>query len=94
MTAPRITLLCYPRIFGYVFNPLTVYFCRDGEALRAILYEVHNTFGEKRTYVIRVAEGANAIEQTCAGLQRDGSPTAYLFCCRHCRALAVYMDSA
>ena len=47
-------LLCYPRILGYVFNPLTVYFCRDGDVLKAILYEVHNTFGERHTYVIPV----------------------------------------
>ena len=65
LAAPRITLLCYPRIFGYVFNPLTVWFCRDGDELRAILYEVHNTFHERRTYVIRVAPGPNAIEQSC-----------------------------
>jgi DUF1365 family protein len=49
----RIELLCYPRMFGFVFNPLTVWFCRDraGE-LRAILYEVHNTHRERHTYVL------------------------------------------
>lgn len=49
----RIEMLCYPRILGYVFNPLTVYFChnRDG-ALSGILYEVHNTHGEAHTYVL------------------------------------------
>lgn len=62
---PRIQLLCYPRILGYVFNPLTVYFCSDGSTLRAILYEVHNTFGEKRTYVIAVAPDRKTIEQAC-----------------------------
>lgn len=62
----RVSVLCYPRIFGYVFNPLTVYFCSDGDELRAILYEVHNTFGEKRTYVIRVGESvAETIVQRC-----------------------------
>src|SRR6185369_1640188 len=66
LAAPRIEILCYPRILGYVFNPLTVYFCSDGDQLRAILYEVHNTFGERRTYVIRVAPGSNAVEQSCA----------------------------
>ncbi len=66
LAAPKISLLCYPRIFGYVFNPLSVYFCADGDALRAILYEVHNTFGERRTYVIAVAPGAAAVEQSCA----------------------------
>jgi DUF1365 family protein len=49
----RITLLCYPRMFGFVFNPLSVWFChnRDG-ALAGILYEVHNTHGERHTYVL------------------------------------------
>jgi DUF1365 family protein len=65
LSQPKVEVLCYPRIFGYVFNPLTVYFCRDGDVLRAILYEVHNTFGERRTYVISVREGASAIEQSC-----------------------------
>jgi DUF1365 family protein len=66
LAAPVITLLCYPRIFGYVFNPITVWFCADGDALKAILYEVHNTFGERRTYVIPVAPDATAIEQRCS----------------------------
>jgi len=49
----RIELLCYPRMFGFVFNPLSVYFChaRSGE-LRGLLYEVHNTHGERHTYVM------------------------------------------
>ena len=63
---PKISVLCYPRILGYVFNPLTVWFCRDGDELKAILYEVHNTFGEWRTYVIAVQPGASTVEQSCA----------------------------
>jgi DUF1365 family protein len=49
----RIELLCYPRMLGFVFNPLTVWFCRSrsGE-LRGLLYEVHNTHGERHTYVL------------------------------------------
>jgi len=65
LSKPEIEVLCCPRVFGYVFNPLTVYFCRDGDVLKAILYEVHNTFGERRTNVILVREGANVIEQSC-----------------------------
>jgi DUF1365 family protein len=64
----RIRVLCYPRILGYVFNPLTVYFCHapDGP-LRAILYEVCNTFGERHTYVIPLDAGASGpIRQGCA----------------------------
>lgn len=53
----QITLLCYPRIMGYVFNPLSVYFCRDGAGrIGAIIYEVSNTFGERKSYVIAASE--------------------------------------
>lgn len=49
----RITLLCYPRLFGFVFNPLTVFFCyRQSGELAGLLYEVHNTHGERHTYVM------------------------------------------
>ncbi|MEM6422006.1 MAG: DUF1365 domain-containing protein, partial [Pseudomonadota bacterium] len=42
----RIWLLSFPRILGYVFNPLSVYFCEDaGGRLTAVVYEVKNTFG-------------------------------------------------
>lgn len=47
-----ITLLCMPRVFGYVFNPVSFYLCRDRAGhLRAVLCEVHNTFGERHTYI-------------------------------------------
>ncbi len=63
----RIRLLCYPRILGYVFNPLSVYFCyrRDG-MLAAILYEVCNTFHERHTYVIPANQtDQEVIRQNC-----------------------------
>jgi uncharacterized protein len=63
-----IRLLTMPRILGYAFNPISVYFChgRNG-ALRAILYEVNNTFGERHGYFIPVEAGQNApIRQSCA----------------------------
>lgn len=65
--AMRVSLLCYPRILGYVFNPLSVYFCRDETGrVRLILYEVRNTFGERHTYAIPVddADGAG-IRHAC-----------------------------
>ncbi|MDQ0320733.1 DUF1365 family protein [Pararhizobium capsulatum DSM 1112] len=64
----QVRVLCYPRILGYVFNPLTVYFCHDGGgSLRAVLYEVSNTFHERHTYVIPVEDGqAGSIRQSCA----------------------------
>ncbi|HEV2503665.1 MAG TPA: DUF1365 family protein [Mesorhizobium sp.] len=51
-----IKLLTMPRILGYAFNPLSIYFChrRDG-SLSAILYEVNNTFGQRHNYLIPVA---------------------------------------
>jgi DUF1365 family protein len=65
----RVLLLSYPRMFGYVFNPLSVYFCYD-EAGRigAIAYEVNNTFHERKTYLLAAPQGqdAEAIHQTCA----------------------------
>ncbi len=54
----RILLLCYPKMLGYVFNPLSVYFCYgDDDALTAIVYEVRNTFGELHPYVAPVRTG-------------------------------------
>lgn len=63
-----IRLLCYPRVLGYVFNPLSVYFCHDPDGtLRAILYEVRNTFGNKHGYLIPVAGTADrVVRQRCA----------------------------
>lgn len=63
-----VRALCYPRIFGYVFNPLTVYFCYAADGgLKVILYEVCNTFGERHTYVIPVDQGTDgAVKQGCA----------------------------
>jgi uncharacterized protein len=56
----RIALLSYPRVFGYGFNPISVYYCHDAsDALAAVIYEVNNTFGERRSYVVTIqpAEG-------------------------------------
>ena len=62
----KIKLLCYPRIFGYVFNPLSVFFVYDqNENLISILYEVKNTFGEQHTYIFK-AENNNLIQHNCS----------------------------
>ena len=61
-----IRLLCYPRVLGFVFNPLSVYYCHGADgALRALIYEVNNTFGERHSYVIPVAGDGGPIRQTC-----------------------------
>ncbi|WP_067583539.1 DUF1365 domain-containing protein [Endozoicomonas ascidiicola] len=49
-----VRLLCYPRIMGYTFNPLAVYFCYSNGQLTAIVYEVSNTFKERHAYVASV----------------------------------------
>ena len=60
----KIKLLCYPRIFGYVFNPLSIFYCYENNNLRAIFYEVKNTFNEQHTYIFKIKNYKN-IEQKC-----------------------------
>ena len=43
-------IVCFPRILGYVFNPISVIYCYDSDKLIAILYEVKNTSNEQHTY--------------------------------------------
>jgi DUF1365 family protein len=53
----KVLLLCYPRLLGYAFNPLSVYFCwRANGELALIIYEVRNTFGEMHHYSLAVDE--------------------------------------
>ncbi len=49
----RIRLLTLPRLFGFAFNPLSMWYCehRDG-SLRAVIADVRNTFGERHCYVL------------------------------------------
>jgi len=62
----RIKLLCFPRFFGYVFNPLSVFYCYDKSSkLKAVLYEVKNTFNEQHTYVFRSKSSSNIILHKC-----------------------------
>ena len=62
----KIKILCYPRIFGYVFNPLSIFFIYDrtGEPI-AIFYEVKNTFGEQHTYIFEVKNSTPQIKNDC-----------------------------
>ena len=59
-----IKILCYPRIFGYVFNPLSIFYCYDNTNLKAIFYEVKNTFNEQHTYIFKVNNNEK-IDQKC-----------------------------
>ncbi len=62
-----IQLLAYPRVLGYVFNPLSVYFCFESDGkLRALIYEVSNTFGERKSYVVNAGKPhGNFLAQSC-----------------------------
>ena len=62
----QIKLLCYPRIFGYVFNPLSVFFIyNQSYELISILYEVKNTFGEQHTYIFKTNDN-KIISNNCS----------------------------
>jgi len=75
LTGGRVLLLCYPRLFGYTFNPLSVYFCFGAEGrLALIIYEVRNTFGEIHAYVLPVKSG----EASCAGIRQTQDKLFYV----------------
>ena len=49
----KIFILCYPRILGMAFNPITLYYCHDrNDQISAMIYEVRNTFGGDHIYVV------------------------------------------
>ena len=59
--AAHIRLLCMPRVLGYVFDPISIYYCSDREGnLAAVLYEVKNTFGDQHGYLFPVERGQTA----------------------------------
>jgi DUF1365 family protein len=65
----RIQLLCMPRTLGYCFNPLSIFFCYRAEGtLAAIVYQVHNTFAERHSYVIKVKDQSGLLHQQCRKL--------------------------
>lgn len=57
-----IRLLCMPRVLGFTFNPLSLYFCHDRAGhLVAVLYEVSNTFGERHSYLLPAEPDASGM---------------------------------
>jgi DUF1365 family protein len=56
--ALKIRLLCFPRLLGWVFNPLSLWFCETAEGRpAAVIAEVRNTFGERHCYLLRPDPG-------------------------------------
>jgi hypothetical protein len=61
-----VRLLCMPRVLGYVFNPLSLFYChRSSGELAAVVLEVNNTFGERHCYVVE-AQGGTVARAGCA----------------------------
>ena len=59
----KIKVLCYPRILGYVFNPLSIFYCYEKDKLVAIFYEVKNTFNEQHTYIFKIKNNDEIIQK-------------------------------
>jgi len=75
LTGGRVELLCYPRLLGYTFNPLSAYFCHRADGVLAlIIYEVRNTFGDIHSYVLPVQPG----EHTDAGVRQEQDKLFYV----------------
>lgn len=54
----EVWLQTFPRVLGYVFNPVSFWYCEDREGrLRAVLAEVNNTFGGRHCYLLRHPDG-------------------------------------
>lgn len=75
LTGGQIQLLCYPRLFGYTFNPLSVYFCsRADGTLAMLIYEVRNTFGDIHSYALPLKAG----ELSPAGVRQEQNKLFYV----------------
>ena len=55
----KTKILCFPRIFGYVFKPLSIIYCYDEDRLISIFYEVKNTSNEQHTYIFTRGNNKN-----------------------------------
>ncbi len=65
-TGGPVRMLTLPRVLGYAFNPITLFFCHDAEGeLSAVVHQVNSTFGERCFYVLP-ANGGDVVEQTAA----------------------------
>jgi uncharacterized protein len=71
----RVQLLCYPRVLGHVFNPLSVYFASNANGdISGLIYEVRNTFGEMHSYVAPLRDG----EMGAAGIRQARDKQFYV----------------
>ncbi len=60
----RLFLMAMPRVLGFVFNPISLYFLQSGDGvMKAVVYEVNNTFGDRHSYVLPVRQPGKRIRQ-------------------------------
>jgi DUF1365 family protein len=58
LSASRVTMLAHAKALGYAFNPLTVYWCHRADgSLVCVVAEVHNTYGQRHSYLFRAPAG-------------------------------------
>ena len=61
LSGGRVRMLANARVLGYVFNPLSVFWCYDRDAvLRCVIAEVHNTYGQRHSYLLKPDERGRA----------------------------------
>ena len=71
----NVLMLTFPRVLGYVFNPLTVYYCLNSSGeITVMVYEVNNTFGERHCYVVPVRKQQSGVIFQSADKQFYVSP--------------------
>lgn len=71
----RLLLFCFPRVLGYVFNPISIYFAYDAQGeLVGVVYEVRNTFGDLHSYVAPIRSG----ELDVNGLRQERDKLFYV----------------
>ena len=71
----KVRLLTMPRLLGFAFNPISIYYCSAADGrLTAILYEVNNTFGQRHTYLLEVSEAPGPAIQQSAPKRLHVSP--------------------
>ena len=63
-TADRVLMLAAPRSLGYVFDPLTTFFCFDADGqLEGVLAEVHNTYGKRHCYPLSTTDRSTTVDK-------------------------------
>ena len=61
LSGGRVLMLAQARVLGYVFNPLTVFWCHHADGtLACVIAEVHNTYGQRQAYLVRTDERGRA----------------------------------